>query len=1032
MADSKFEAFVLYLIKVLKTDISDYCDLETVDGDTLVASDGSLATIVKFDGIKCVLGRDQFEQLIAQITQSLAIYFKTKGHQLQVVFRRDFDASATLNANAAGQHKSADRLRLDVHDLIDENVNKYMQYVYDEECYFVFWSRPMLLDRAESKISQQEINEFRKEANWPSLRNGQNILRPIRFLYSRHQSFVSKICEDFQSSEYGCAITKLDVQEMLRTVRRSAFPDYTHENWRASIPGEKIPMRWKTNTNIKDGSEMLYPSLPSQIMVGMGEIGTRESKQLPDPTTIRIGGRIYAPMLVEIPPSEPQYFNNLFNALNRAETTENDQIRALPYAISFMLESDGMSMMGLKSVFANVLGITSQVNRNINLALKELRERLQDGESIVKLRIAAMTWASTGVAGARELTLRKSKLWKTMESWGGGKLIERTGNPMLTYQSCCIGLTWKHIGNPAPAPLGEALAMLPFTRPASPFTDGSTILRSLDGKILKYQRFSSEQSTWITLYAGKPGSGKSVMSNNNNFELCLIPGLTRLPYICCIDIGISSSGFIDLVRDNLPDDQKHLVIYRRLQNTVDYCINILDTPLGNRQPLSRDRNFQVNFLSTLVTPPERKGTAYTGMSDFISRVLFGAYKLKSDQIESAQPETYKKGFDPLVDQAVEKINFPIMPATSYWELVDAFFQAGMFHEAEVAQRHAVPTFNDLIAYAASPDIKNEYGSYKVENGMPINEVFILGLREAINSFPMFSSYTRFDIGSARVMALDLQDVAIIGSDAASKQTALMYMIARQSFMKKIAFSKEDLPYFEPMYRRYYERLINDIIEDKKTLFMDEFHKAGKHPILLDQTETDGREGRKWNLELVLGSQLMDEYGKLTELATAIFILDAGTEETRKKLRNSIGLSPVEENALKNYVHGAGPHGTTFLARFITKTATYTQLYTSSIGPMRLWALSTTSEDRKLRSLLYSAMPGNEARALLAQHFPSGSCKKLVEKLQAEMNTDADFIDEEITSSVIERIAENILSSYYGKNSNHYKTETTKNIVETTQ
>ncbi|WP_144175912.1 hypothetical protein, partial [Pseudomonas sp. Kh13] len=86
------------------------------------------------------------------------------------------------------------------------------------------------------------------------------------------------------------------------------------------------------------------------------------------------------------------------------------------------------------------------------------------------------------------------------------------------------------LGDPAAAPLGDAVAMLPLTRPASPFQEGSTIYRSLDGKILKYQRFSSQQTTWITLIAGKPGSGKSVLMNNNHFESCLMPGLTGLPY----------------------------------------------------------------------------------------------------------------------------------------------------------------------------------------------------------------------------------------------------------------------------------------------------------------------------------------------------------------------------------------------------------------------------------------------------------------------------------------------------------------------
>ena len=37
-----------------------------------------------------------------------------------------------------------------------------------------------------------------------------------------------------------------------------------------------------------------------------------------------------------------------------------------------MIESDGMSVMQFKSIFASLLSVTSEQNKNINLAAKEL------------------------------------------------------------------------------------------------------------------------------------------------------------------------------------------------------------------------------------------------------------------------------------------------------------------------------------------------------------------------------------------------------------------------------------------------------------------------------------------------------------------------------------------------------------------------------------------------------------------------------------------------------------------------------------
>lgn len=1005
---AKLEAVLLHVLSLLKSDMSDYCDLETVDGDTLVAHDGSLASILEFGGNKSVLGRDDFSALVARMERTLASYFRTRGHQLQVVFRRDLDASATLDPIAANQRATSQRLHLDVSDLIDESMRTYSRYVYEESCYLVLWSRPVLLDPIEVRMAREETTAFRKAAGWPAAANAQNLLRPIRFLYDRHQSFVSKIFDDLSAPGLGCALRRLDVSQMLRAVRRGVLPDYTHDNWRAAVPGAPMPPRWKDNARAGDVSELLYPPLPQQIMAGVGVSGSRDNPALPDATTICIGGRVYAPLLLDQWPNNPQLFNTLFAALNRAETREAGQTRAVPYSASFMLESDGLSGAGMKALAANLLAITSKENRNINLAVEALRERQRDSECIVKMRLAVMTWAGSDAEGVRELALRKSKLWKAVESWGGGQLIERAGNPMLAFGANVAGLSWKHIGNPAPAPLSEALEMLPLTRPASPFPEGSALYRSLDGKLLRYQRFSSEQTTWITLIAGKPGSGKSVLMNNNNLESCLMPGLTRLPYICIIDIGVSSSGFIDLVRDNLPEHLRHLAIYRRLQNTGRDCINPMDLALGRREPLHKDRAFLVNFLCTLATPPERRGHPYEGMSAFAGRVIDGAYRMKSDRIEKALPETYKRGHDALLDAALERLGLSPNASTSYWELVDTLFRAGLVHEAEVAQRYAVPTLNDLVAYAASAEIAAEYGAARVENGMSIHEAFRLGVREAIADYPMFAGHTCFDIGSARVLALDLQDVALMGSDAAFKQTALMYMMARQSFLKKVAFSAEDLQYFDPLYRPFYERLVGEITEDYKVLCMDEFHKTGGHSMLNQQVLTDGREARKWNLEIVLASQLMEDFGELTKIATSIFLLDSGTEQTRRWLRENVGLSAVEEGALVNYVHGATAHGATFLARFATKTDTYSQLFTMTVGPMRLWALSTTAEDRKLRGLLYAALPGNEARALLARYFPAGSCKRTVDNLKAEVAQGGGFVDEAVEASVIERIARQML------------------------
>ncbi len=1031
----KLDILLLQIMKTLGNEVTSLCDIETIDGhfsaphkQVLVYKDGSCASIFRFKGIANVIGQADYDTIVEILTRTLEPYLKRKGHALQVVFRKDLDASDSLDRIARIQKLSGKKLRLDVDDLIDESRNKYLTYVYEEDCYFVLFSRPAILDRTEIRMDNDEKNKLRREISLPPMQNAQNILRPISFLYDRHISFFEKVYDDLERSGIGCYLEKMDVNEMLREVKRNTNREGTSTKWEAIYPGSqkkntlnklRLPTTWKESGDLNDASEFLYPSIPEQIMNVGAKIGSKNDKLLPDDEFVRVGNRVYAPVIVKIPPRvENEHFNNLFTALNRAETIEDGVIRAIPYSISLTIEGDGLGSLMMKSLFSKILSFTSETNRNINLAISELNERNRDYEVITKFKIAAMTWSKSDEASVKSLILRKTNLVKCLEGWGGAQVKEVTGDAAIAWRSNIPALSPSSIVPASAAPLYDAVRLLPVLRPTTPFQQGTIVHRSLDGNILPFSRFADEQTTWVTLISGKPGSGKSVLMNNLNLESILSPGISRLPYIMIIDIGISSSGFIDTVRDSLPQDLKHLVVYKRIQNTKDFAINVFDTPLGQRMPPERDLSFKVNFITSLVTPSEADKPK-EGMSSLVNRIIKETYRYLMTGSEKSRPKRYLPNINKIVDEGLVKINKVVNPGQTlfYWDLVDEFFDAGLYYEAEVAQRYAVPELNDLVEVASNQTIASEY---KGEEGQALITAFTRGIKEATEEYPIFKEPTCFEIGSARVVSMDLQDVA--GKDnslATVKKTNLMYMIARQSFIQKIGYSPEDLPSFEPKYRDYFARIISQLVDEEKILVIDEYHKTqsasqeGRISALQSQILTDAREARKWKMDITLGSQLITDFGDIARIATNIFILDAGTPVERQNYVNLVGIDKAAEDSLTANVHGPSRNGTSFLAVFVTKKGRFTQLMTSTLGPLRLWALSTTAEDRSMRNIFYSRIPDHkEARQALAYFFPGGGCKAYVDREKQNSGfDDGAFISEEEEEGIIAKIAESLLREW---------------------
>lgn len=983
------DALFAWFSTELKQTPESYCDLETADDKhTLVARDGSLISMIRVHGITQLMGQDEFNNIHNGLTQSLQAVFKRPGHVLQVYFAYDRDAVKPEIENILSPARAtANRLRLDLDDLFAERADYISRFCAHEVLYFVLWTRPYSLTREQMSRASKDKLAFIREKKLPPFKSGQNLIAAIPDLREAHSSFVRSLVTDLNALNVYSQL--MEVHPAVYAIRDSIDPDFTSKDWRAVLPGDKIPIRELSPAN-GDLAGLMYPPLARQVF-------PRDAFAL-DLRTMRVGDRIYTPLFIDLFPQELKSFINLF-----ARTLPT----RVPFRMSFLIESGGLAVLGFKSVMAAILSFTSAQNALVHDATKLLRDiEVNTDDAVVKLQVSFATWAPEG--NLRLLRTRAAELAKAVEGWGSCEVTEVSGDVFAGLSSSILGFSANSVATPSVAPLSDVVYMLPFSRPASAWEYGAMLLRSPDGKPWPYQPGSAQQTTWIDLMYARPGSGKSVLSNAINLALCLSGGITRLPRIAIIDIGPSSSGLISLLKEALEPAERHYVAYHRLRMTSDYAINPFDTQLGCRYPSPQERGFLVNFITLLATPlgAERP---YDGISDMSGLIIDEMYKYLAD---GNKPHPYTNGLEPLVDDILNEIGFVFDERTTWWEVTDALFLAGFHHEAMLAQRYAMPLLSDAAAICRTQVIEDLYGQVRAPTGEPLIQAFSRMISSAVREYPILSNLTKFDIGDARIVSLDLDEVAKSGGDASERQTAVMYMLARYTLARHYYLTEDALGDIPPAYREYHRTRISEIREDAKRIVYDEFHRTSKARAVRDQVILDMREGRKWNVQIALISQSLDDYDPvMVEFATSIFIMDAGPEQAIKRSTEIFGLSETARIALKNRVHGPREGGATFLAQFSTKSGMNTQLLTNTLGPIELWSFSTTAEDARLRNKLYEKMGPREARRVLANLFPSGSVKKLIEARLSALKEKEGVIEEESTLSVVDQLLQDILNAY---------------------
>jgi len=160
----------------------------------------------------------------------------------------------------------------------------------------------------------------------------------------------------------------------------------------------------------------------------------------------------------------------------------------------------------------------------------------------------------------------------------------------------------------------------------------------------------------------------------------------------------------------------------------------------------------------------------------------------------------------------------------------------------------------------------------------------------------------------------------------------------------------------------------------------------------------------------IGSQLLEDFSTdMVDLATGVWICGtAVSDRAIEETANRFGLSDTARWIMRYRLTGPRPSGAPVLLLLSTNEGRYEQHLVNTLGPIELWALSTSSEDVRIRDSLYVALGAPQARQLLSKFFPSGSARQEI-KRRVIIRMEKGEIESGATSVVIKDLVDELIN-----------------------
>lgn len=987
-----------------KGSVDSYIDLEMpVDDHTFVTKTGALVSFFDIGGLLNVPVESASQTAFLEIERLFSAVLKDKAHKLAWSYEQDpHRTEEQLEELVKRDRETMRRIGLDCQDVVDEIVEVNKADGLFQANYLAIYTD----HRSESDIVVKSDREKKQKAYRDlgvTLGNSPNPFTLMPAILTKHATKIENICTVFEKAGYRFALQ--NCREACISIARMIDPKANDRNFNITLPYD--------TTSYKDGDNRSYlrrKRYPDSPLETLGDYTPDKlSKQLcaqrgteVGDGILQIGSRYFAILNVYSFPRSDVTFAELYSEIGKD----------IPYRINFLLGHDSNSSFDMKKILGSLSRWGHEDNKAFMAAAKKRSdEKSKSNVSYCSLQIAMCTWADD-----LDLAIRyREQLLNAVQKWEGCKAKSEMGDPFETFCATIPGVTFKSPTTVGFPPVGAAVGMLPVTSEGRCWDYGSLLFRTFcTNVVVPFEPLAKNQDYSLDVILARPRQGKGILSNSIAFAMCAKPGNTELPFQTFVDVGPTSTGYGNFMRDSLPESLRDLIVMHKLRKDGEH-INPCDIQFGLMAPLPEEKAFISNFLRMICTDPST-GQLPSNMEGMISAIIDHAYKYKfNEQTGNIYVPHINKELDETLASLERegKLPFKLTDNVCYWELRDILFVCGHVKLAKYCHINAMPLLSDLREVAnTSEAIDRDYGELPALGGVSLPKFFALKVKEAINNYPIFTRPTDKDFDTARIIIIDVKPMVDVSSDVGIVQTGIFMLLARFIGCKNYVLNKDHVSKFPHIYRDYQTKRIKSISSSSKRAIYDELHTSNKCQPFRDQLAFDVKEGPKWNTSICVISHEPKDFGPLLKQSTNLFVLGSLPRASIKELDEIIGLSPESKFVFNNnMLHGPRKGGSSFLLKTTLSSGSYEQVFRFPKGPRELWSYTTDKRDMPLRDNLIERIGTGASRRLLSMAFPGGSASKWFSIKEGQMSNSSALTEEERTGSLVESLEEELLEKY---------------------